>query len=480
LSLEDPPRFQAGEAALRRYGDSWFTTAQGDPGSVPVAPPRPAVVDRLGPEGGAARSAARVAWPPALLLGADFLYGTLAATRSLGRAGIRVAVADPRRSAAACWSRYASRRLCCPNDPVACIDWLLDFGKRNGKHVLFPTDDNTAWLLARYQEDLSPYLYLHQPPVQSVYNVINKWRLFEYCSSSGLRSPRTWQPKSAADLREIADTARFPLLIKPSTQALFFSRCKGSRADTPQDLMRLHGLFQAHPYADCMTQFDPAVTLSIVQEYYPDATASIYGLSGFMDNTGRCLVARANPKVLQRPRQLGVGLCFESADVRADLVHGLETMCRRSGYYGIFEAEFVNTVDGLSLIDFNPRLYNQLAMDTERGAELPLMVYYAALGETQRVKDLGAGACSHAETGSAAYAHRFLFEVMLRAQGLSGALHRREVAHWRDWLAKHRSSYTDAVRSMDDPLPGVVDTMRHLLHFARHPRAFVRSFWRNQ
>src|ERR1019366_3678216 len=79
---------------------------------------------------------------PALLCDATF-YGTLAAVRSLGRAGVPVDVVDPGYAAVASWSRYATRRLRGP--PVARADrlvrWLVELGARQGRDVAYPPSD---------------------------------------------------------------------------------------------------------------------------------------------------------------------------------------------------------------------------------------------------------------------------------------------------------------------------------------------------
>src|SRR4051794_26307538 len=93
---------------------------------------------------------------PMLLCNPDY-YGTLAATRLLGRRGIPVSVAGEQRLAVSSWSRYATRRLRCPasRDSSAFVDWLLAFGKREPGHTLCPTSDDLTYLYALHREELS-------------------------------------------------------------------------------------------------------------------------------------------------------------------------------------------------------------------------------------------------------------------------------------------------------------------------------------
>src|SRR5690349_15608186 len=67
-----------------------------------------------------------------LLLGADY-YGTLAAARAFGRAGLKVTMADQTRQARALYSRHVTEKLVHPplSSPRELIDWLVDWGTKN-------------------------------------------------------------------------------------------------------------------------------------------------------------------------------------------------------------------------------------------------------------------------------------------------------------------------------------------------------------
>src|ERR671915_142673 len=94
--------------------------------------------------------------PPVLLCNANF-YGTLAAVRCYGRLGIPITVADSTKLAHAQWSKFVSRRERAPleGDADALLSWLFAFGRQYPGHVLYPTNDEMAWLLAYHQERLA-------------------------------------------------------------------------------------------------------------------------------------------------------------------------------------------------------------------------------------------------------------------------------------------------------------------------------------
>lgn len=100
----------------------------------------------------------------------------------------------------------------------------------------------------------------------------------------------------------------------------------------------------------------------------------MYSLAGFVDRSGEILGVRASQKVVQSPRGMGVGLLFREAPVDPEVLEGLARLCRRTGYFGVFEVEFVRADGGHHLIDFNPRYYGQVQFEISRGLSLPQLV----------------------------------------------------------------------------------------------------------
>lgn len=420
--------------------------------------------------------------PPALLTMADY-YGTLAAVRALGRAGVPVTMAESRTMAPASWSRYVARRVACPSpeDVDAFLAWLLEFGQREPGHVLYPTSDDLAWVYARHRDALSQHFRLLQPGVDVIYGLLNKKRLSEVATRVGLHTPATWFPHSPADLERVAREAPFPVLVKPQTQILFEVHSKGLEVRTPADLAQGYAEFvRRNRYRPQLLAEDPDVVHPMVQTFHAEAMEGIYSVSGFVDRSGAVVASRAAVKVLQRPRRLGVGMCFEHTEVDPGLRERLGALCRAVGYYGCFESEFIRSGGKDLLIDFNPRYYGQMAFEVARGMALPLMVHAAACGDDARLAELVAKAGAWRPVGLPVYCHRFTLEVVLRAQGLSRRLSPEEVRRWRQWLREHEAATTDAVSDAGDWKPGVVDVLNTLYQYARHPRAFLRSMVLNR
>jgi D-aspartate ligase len=417
------------------------------------------------------------AWPPILLTMADY-YGTLAAVRSLGRLGVPITVAESKLLAPARWSRYVTRRVSCPDvgDSEAFLEWLVRFGERQPGHVLYPTSDDMAWLFALHREELEPHFLMYQPHVDAIYGLLNKQRLHDLCEDVGLDVPDTWFPENEAALERVAAEARFPVLLKPQTQILFESHVKGAQVERASELLPRHREFlERNHYGRKLLAYDARANRPMVQAFYPEAAQNIFSLSGFVDRTGELFVARGALKVLQRPRKLGIGLCFEEVPVDAELAEKVRQLCVKLGYHGTFEVEFIRAGGRQLLIDFNPRFFSQMGFDIARGMPLPLFVYEAASGHEQRLAEVAREALAWTGTGQHIYCHRGVFELLLRAQGLSGRLSSQEVRQWREWYARHREGAVDAVIDTGDWVPWVVDVAMHLRSYVRHPKSFIRT-----
>ena len=422
----------------------------------------------------------RATLPPALLTTPEY-YGTLAAVRRLGRAGVKVAIAGPTMGIAA-FSRYASECHECPptRESQRFVDWLCRYGADHKSHVLCATSDDTAWLYARHRDRLARVFEIGIPSVETMYTLLNKRRLIERCMSLGIDVPRAWFPESLLEVLTLAGNLPYPVMIKPKTQILFESRAKGALVRDPQELHVEFQRYLRHSYGRALVEFDSSVTRPFVQEYFPEAAQNIYNLSGFIDRTGRSVAVRASTKVLQHPRQIGVGLCFEKAPIRQDLVNKVTALCRSVDYHGVFEVEFIRTGDRFMLIDFNPRFYNQMAFDIERGLDMALLSYFSALGDDARVKEVLLASRDERRHGPRVHLHRLNFEIMLRAQRFSGALTGSEQERWRAWYSLHGERSTDAAHDPLDWLPGVLDATRNIYGYLRHPRAFVRTIVLNR
>jgi D-aspartate ligase len=414
--------------------------------------------------------------PPAFLTSAGY-YGTLAAVRALGRAGISVTVADSSPLALSKFSRYAARALRCPNlrdERDRFIEWLLALGKRSAeKHVLLATCDDTAWLYARHAAELKRYFHLDTPPLATLYPLLNKGRLAERCEALGIAAPITRNVTCESDLQRIEREAAFPLLIKPSTQVLFKSRAKGEIVTERERFAETYRTFAASEFTSSLITYDRSVVWPIVQDFHAHADY-IYNLAGYMAPWGEISAVRASAKVLQ-VRKISVGICFEAAAVEQRLVAAVQQLFRSLGYRGVFEIEFIREGNDYLLIDANPRFYGEMAFDMRRGMQLPLLAYFQALGDEAALRSLVSQSASTSADAPHMHMHRLGLEMLLRLQRFAGAFGADEAAEWRTWQAAAGANASDAVRDRDDLKPSLVDAAATVYSQLRYPTDLLRT-----
>ena len=401
--------------------------------------------------------------------------GTLAAARCLDQQGVRVIVGSDHLLAPALWSRAVSSRLPCPaldRGPADMLEWLLAFGEREPGAVLYPTSDDLAWMLARHQDELGKVFRLYSPPVQTLTTILDKAQLYQACARAGVDTPRTWLPRSEAELDALGSEAD-AFIVKPRTQTFFALHAKGGLAQSRADLLALWRDYVSLDYAAEFSAEVGGLEVPIVQEFLPGAALGTCSVSGFANKRGELLVVRGSVKVLQQPSRVGVGLCFEEFAPPPDLVRKLERLCVELGYHGVFEAEVIQHGERWPLIDFNPRYFGQMGFDIARGAPLPWLAHLCACGDEEGARL--AAAAGPGQDAPDAYRDVTALGAKLLTERLAGTLTPETMQQWREWLRKHDGRAVDAAFAAGDPLPGVAAVATHLWRTARHPRSFWRS-----
>jgi D-aspartate ligase len=413
--------------------------------------------------------------PPVLLADATW-YGTLAAARDLSAHGVAVTLASDSWVAPARWSRHVARTVSCPSSKEATrfLAWLLHFGAAHPGHVLYPTSDDVAWLIAAHSEALSRWFRLYTPPIESLVRLLDKARLVKDARAVGLDVPETTVPRNETEVERSGRELGFPLYLKPRAQVLGRALGKGGRVEKSAALLpSWRALRSAMTYDAEVLNRVPDLCFPMIQSC-ASSTERIYTVDGFVDETGELYTSLACVKLLQRPRGSGPGIIFEHAEIDPVIDWGLRRLFQTTGFCGVFDAEFVESGTRKLLIDVNPRFYNHMAFETDRGLHLPRLVYIAAIGNREALK-WEIAKVKGAHVARHAYLHRLPTALLLAAQRLAGTMSHEDLLRWRRWISKCRGSATDPARTVDDPAPGVAEAAMEALALFRHPRAYLRG-----
>ena len=422
------------------------------------------------------RQSARLSAPPALLADGAW-YGTLAAVRDLGMHGVPVTLATDTKLVPARWSKHVTSTVDAPatGDRSKFLQWLLEFGKQHPGHVLYPTSDDVAWLVAANIDELREFFLVSAPPLASLVQLLDKARLVEHARACGLDTPETRVPKNEEELEQVAQAIGFPAFVKQRMQLFGARGTKGMRVASGEQLLKAwRSLRYESEYDPVVSARVPDVELPVVQSC-AEHTERIYTLNGYFDAPLDLWTCMACVKVLQRPRGKGAGVVFEHAEVVPEIAAKLRALLRATNYSGVFDAEFLESGDRRMLIDINPRFYNHMAFEVERGMPLPWYTYLAACGRTVELAE--AIARFEPKPHPGVYVHRIPTGLLLLAQSLSRGMTSAERQRWRSYLFSRRSAITDPVTTPEDPRPLVGEIALEAHKMLRHPRSFLRGLF---
>ena len=154
-------------------------------------------------------------------------YGTLAAVRSLGRAGVPVVTVDPAFLAPGRYSRYSSLHLSSPPfESPDWSDWLLAMGRNGPRRAIYATSDAVSFALADRREELSSVFDLYQPDLDTMMCILDKGLLIEHARAVGIDTPETWFPQSGERPRQFFATSAECLLPSPAPSLPFALRSR--------------------------------------------------------------------------------------------------------------------------------------------------------------------------------------------------------------------------------------------------------------
>lgn len=383
----------------------------------------------------------------------------LAFVRSLGRAGVPVAIHGTHAWPVARFSRHATSFRIAPDpaEPDLFIPWLAREIVEGRIGIVAPTSDAVAYALAEVR-DLFPTPVQRAIPTRTATHDALFKELFEQaCARFRVATPWSLRAESVEEVLDRARELPYPVVLKPKSH-VGVGIARGAVVRDERELRRALVPFSAPPGARGIFARHRGLEVPLVQEYVPRAIENLFSVSGLLDE-GRAIAWAGSRKIGQWPKALGVGLEFESWHDEEPLAVGVELAERLLGR-GIFELELIRDPrDGRYLaIDLNPRAFGQIALDMARDRDLPLLWYRVAIGEAPA--PLGAA------TKDARWMHSIPYGIERALALVRGSRVRTS--------SPPSVPRVDVVHDPDDPLP----TLRFAAAMLRHPGGLVRPFLR--
>jgi predicted ATP-grasp superfamily ATP-dependent carboligase len=294
----------------------------------------------------------------------------LAAVRSLGRKGIHVTVGERTFLNTSFFSKYCFKRLVYPSprrSPNEFIDFILKEIKNTRYDCIFPMEEETVLLLAKYHSEISQYTYLLVPDLEKIEFVRDKRNLMQFAEVHGIPMPRT---------HYLPPTQAFPpwgggegegYVIKPRVSSGSFGIVYVKREE---DLIPAYqSVHERFPYP-------------LIQEWIPDGGGA-FGVSALFDEASNIRAAFVHKKLRMYPVQGGPSTLREGVDHPQIMELGL-SMLKLLSWVGVAMVEFkVDPRDGIpKLMEINPRFWGSLQLAIISGVDFPYLILRMARKES--------------------------------------------------------------------------------------------------
>jgi D-aspartate ligase len=364
----------------------------------------------------------------------------LGIARSLGARGVPVCVIDDEPALARA-SRYVQHVVRVPElrTEQSVLDALELARTRHGLDgwVIYPTKDEQVAAIAAHRDKLAEYFRVPTPDLACVRMAWDKRETYRLAERLGIAIPRTWFPRSEADLAEI--DVSVPLAVKPSIKEHFFY-ATGAKA------------WRASGREELLATFRRAAKIVpdgevIVQEMIPGGPAEQYAYCAFF-SAGQPAASMTVRRRRQHPRDFGRASTYVHTTSQPELADPSVQLLRAIGYYGLAEVEFMRDPrDGsYRLLDVNPRTWGYHTLGQQAGVDFAYLLFRDQVGPE-------AGTVRYDEATArpgVSWVH-LLTDLPYALKDLRATV--REGGYLRSLLTVD----TEAVFSCRDPLPGLYE-----------------------
>lgn len=309
----------------------------------------------------------------------------LAVTRSLGRKGIHVVVADECLNNLSSTSRFCSEKCAYPSpytSPEAFIEAIHDIISTYHIDLLLPVSDVAIDNILGSEKTFSPHLLKALPTYNAYSAVSNKINLLRLAADIGIQIPEGTTVLNEHGFYENIDRIRYPVVVKPGKSRMLINGnyvATSVRYAASKDAL-------VHLYRTTHYLKEPFLLQQIV-------CGPGFGLFSLFDN-GNPVAFFSHMRIREKPPTGGVSVLCKSIPVDNDIRRKAELLLRNIGWNGVVMIEYkMDAHTGIPyLMEINGRFWGSLQLAIDAGMDFPCMLYKMATGK----KD---ASCTHYEPG---------------------------------------------------------------------------------
>lgn len=298
---------------------------------------------------------------------------SLAFTRSLALAGIRVTVGAASPDAPARFSRFCAQFLLYPSpmkDPEGFRQWLFEILRHCQFDLLIGTTDQTLLLLDEWRELLSSRVKVPLPARGGFRLACDKAKTVKQAQELGLAIPPTCFIQNEDEFDHAVNTLSPPFVIKPRSS---IGLCQGQRLRLSVAYAFDKETLRQKYFA--LHRFSP---WPLLQSYIAGFGKGCF----FLIRDGE-IVARFMHRRIRDEDPTGSGSSLRiSVAPDPTLMRASEQLLRAIGVDGLAMVEYRMGEDGTPyLMEINSRPWGSMQLAVESGVDFPLLWYRAVSGQ---------------------------------------------------------------------------------------------------
>jgi predicted ATP-grasp superfamily ATP-dependent carboligase len=296
----------------------------------------------------------------------------LAATRSLGRKGVHVVVADVTERTLSGASRYCRESFTYPS-PAINPGGFLTIVKRECSlrriGVILPMAELTTATVLRHHEDFRS-LRVPFGELEAFDKLTDKWKLLKLAQQFHLSIPETHFISGINSIDAICQVLKFPVVLKPHCSTIWshgrWMSTSVHYACSAEELKKIasgYEYFNEHPF--------------LVQEYISGRGEGVFALY----DHGKSIAFFAHRRLRERPPTGGVSVVSESIEPNPEAQRIARTLLDHVGWHGVAMVEFKVSANGTPyLMEVNGRFWGSLQLAIDAGVDFPWLLYQMAVG----------------------------------------------------------------------------------------------------
>lgn len=315
---------------------------------------------------------------PVLILNCKI--GGLAILRSLGSLGVPIYGVDDEPGSPVMKSRYLKQKFIKKfdeNKPEKYLEYVLSIGEQIGKKtILIPTSDELAVFVTEHAKQLSRTFLFAELDFGLSKRLISKEEMFSVAQEYIIPTPFTLFPKNIEDVREVAGSIRFPVMLKGIHGNRLLARTghKMALVDNREELLEKYTLLE-----------DPDSPNLMLQEHIPGGDDQVFIFNGYFNENSDCLSAFTGHKIRQAPIHFG---CASLGECRwhDDVANITTKFMKNIGYRGILDIGYrLDPRDGeYKVLDINPRVGGAFRLFVSKnGMDVVRSLYLDLTGQQQ-------------------------------------------------------------------------------------------------